>query len=488
MQNYSLREKLAVMPKEKLAFSNFAAYISINFPGYRFSRHNLLIAKALMKIEAGEMKRLIVCMPPRHGKTMQISEFFPAWYMGRNPTHQIIATAYNATRAGDVGRAVRNHMITPIHHKIFKGCTVSLDSKSVSRLATDQGGAYYSVGTGEAIVGRGANLFLIDDPIKSREEAESDTARRRLFDWYKGVAYTRLMPQNAIIAVATRWHFDDLIGRLLDEMKHENWVVLNLPAICDSEDDMLGRQIGECLWETDYPVDTLENIKVTIGTREWNAQYQQRPLPSEGGLVNIEWFQKYNWKEWFAAEAQVIMHHEEIHMPFEIRRIVMSIDTAFKESQLNDPSAITIWGETKDNCYYLLNIINKRMKYPKLKDTVIRTWQKYMKFKRGQIPVLIEDRASGQSLIQDLKRYTKIPVLARPADLNKQIRMSSVSPLIEAGRVYLPDKAPWLVEYETQMARFPLWKHDDLVDCTSQFLRWVARPQYRKNLKRKFWK
>ncbi|GAG27304.1 unnamed protein product, partial [marine sediment metagenome] len=155
--------------------------------------------------------------------------------------------------------------------------------------------------------------------------------------------------------------------------------------------------------------------------------------------------------------------------------------------QLSDPSAMTVWGETKDHNHYLLDVLNKRMKYPKLKKETIKLWEYYMQFGSGQIAMLIEDKASGQSLIQDLKRSTKIPVIAVKADVNKQVRMSSASPLIEAGRVYLPDKVPWLVEYETQHARFPLWRFDDLVDSTSQYLNWVGKPHYRK-MKRKFWK
>jgi len=485
-QQKKLYEHLKNIPPEKRAFRNFASYIALSYPDYRFSRHNLLIANALMQVEAGNIRRLIVTMPPRHGKTMQISEYFPPWYLGRNPSHQIIATTYSFERAGDVGRKVRNHMIDPMHHKIFPGCTLSLDSKSANKLATDQDGNYYSVGVGGAVIGRGANIFLIDDPVKSRQEAESETSRRKIWEWYRGVAYTRLMPQNAIIVVMTRWHFDDLVGRLLDEMAHENWVVLNLPAICDSEDDLLKREIGEALWPTDYPLGVLENIQVTIGTREWNSQYQQQPLPTEGGLINIDWFQKYNHLELVTMARS--LGHSKPYVPFGIKKFVISWDTAFKEEQLNDPSAATVWGESADNNFYLIEVVNKRMKYPALKKAAVELYEKYMGYKLGQVPVLIEDKASGQSLIQDLKHETRMPVIARPADANKQIRLSSASPLIEAGRVYLPDQAPWLVGYETQLARFPLWKNDDMVDSTSQFLNWAGKPRFKKGLRKRFWK
>ena len=481
-----LYEQLKKIPPEKMAFRNFASYVAISYPDYRFSRHNLLLINALMQVEAGNIKRLIINCPPRHGKTMLISEYFPPWYMGRNPSHQIIATTYSFERAGDTGRKVRNHMIDPMHCKIFPHCGLALDSKSANKLATDQGGEFYSVGTGGPITGRGANLFLIDDPIKSRKEADSELARNRLWEWYKGVAYTRLMPTNAIILINTRWHFDDLTGRLLEEMAHENWVVLNLPAICDSEDDLLKREIGEALWPSDYPVGVLENIQVTIGTREWNAQYQQQPLPTEGGMINIDWFNKYDHKELTVMQGSI--NQKKPYVPFGIKRFVISWDTAFKEEQLNDPSAATVWGEGADNNFYLVDVVNKRMKYPKLKKAAIELYEKYMKYGLGNVPVLIEDKASGQSLIQDLKHETRMPIIARPADANKQIRMSSASPLIEAGRVYLPDRASWLVGYETQLARFPLWKNDDMVDSTSQFLNWAGKPRFKRGLKKKFWK
>jgi len=484
-----MREKLRDIPPQKLAFKSYLSYIAFRYPSYRFSKHHILIAQALMKIESGDLKRLIVTMPPRHGKTMSISEFFPTWYIGRNPTHQIIATTYSWERSGDVGRKVRNLMIDPVHMDIFPHCTLNIGSKSINKLTTDQEGTYFSVGVGGAVVGRGANLFIIDDPVKNREEAESARSREKLWDWYRAVAYTRLMPGGAVIVVATRWHFDDLIGRLIEQMAHENWTVLNLPAICDEEDDLLGREIGTPLWETDYPIETLDLIKETIGTREWNAQYQQRPLPAKGGLMDLGWLNKYNFAKWAAIETRLVLKAtKRIEFPFELKRIVISWDTAFKEEEMNDPTAGTVWGISKDNKFYLLNVINKRMRFPALRQKVIATWEKYMALGLGAVPVLIEDKASGQSLIHDLQMNTTIPVIKVPADANKKVRFEAATPTMEAGRVYFPDKSRWLVEAETQLIRFPLWKFDDIVDSISQFLNWAVKPQYRKSKLKKFWK
>jgi predicted phage terminase large subunit-like protein len=486
----AIREELAKIPIEQLAYSRFPTYIGTQFPGYVFSKHNLMMAAALMKVESGEIPRLILNIPPRHGKSMMTGEYFPAWYLGRNPDHHVIYATYSFERASDVGRKVRNQMIMPVHKQIFKGCNVSKDAAGQNRMTTDQGGYYYAVGTGGVVIGRGANLFIIDDPIKGREEADSETFRRKLIDWYRGVAYTRLMPQNAVIIIQTRWHFDDITGYALEEMSHENWVVLNLPAICEDENDPLRREIGEALWPSHYPRERLDVIKKTIGTREWNAQYQQHPLPSEGGMIDINWLKRYNTKELAAVHVAIDIGARppmSILEKMGIKRIAISWDTAFKESQLNDPSAATVWGMATDKRFYLLGIVNERMNYPRLKQAAVDLWKRYMKWGLGPVPVLIEDKASGQSLIQDLKK-TEIPVIAINPDKNKQIRMSTASPMMESGMVYLPDETMgWVVDYETQLARFPLWKHDDLVDSTSQFLLWAVKPKFKKS-KRRFWK
>lgn len=479
------RTDLEKFTTEQLAYSFFESYIALQYPQYRFSPHNYLIAQRLKDLEAGNIRRLMIFMPPRHGKTMQVSEFFPAWYLGRNPTHQIIAATYSYERAGDVGRKVRNQLIDPIHNAVFSGCVISSDSKSANKLSTKQGGNYYSVGVGGAIVGRGANLFIIDDPIKGREDAESITARKKINDWFKAVAYTRLMPDNRIVIVMTRWHFDDLAGRLLDEGK-EKWEILSLPAIAEQK-DIIDRKPGDALWPTDYPIDVLDNIKKTVGTREWNSQYQQRPLDEEGGTVKLSWFKRYDQKLIqrydVAAQARGMLPEK----PYGIHKIILSWDTAFKESELNDPSSCTCWG-ISPNGYYLLYVYNKQMTFPRLKNMAIRIWERYMRYDMGVVGVLIEDRASGQSLIQVLNNETEIPVIPIPAEKNKRIRMEEISPIIEAGHVHLPENAPWLVKFETQMAQFPLGREDDDVDSTTQFLRWVSRPKYKRSKLRRFWK
>ena len=470
---------------EDVAFSNYPTYVKLQYPQYEFADHHLQIAEKLMEVERGDCRRLIISEPPRHGKTMLVSEFFPPWYLGRNPDRQVIAASYNFDRAGDVGRKVRNQLVDPLHNEIFPDCHISDDSQSINRLSTKEGGNYFSVGVGGAMIGRGAHLFLVDDPISGREAANSETARRKLIEWYRGVAYTRLMPGNAIIVVMTRWHFYDLVGYLLEESIGD-WDVLELPAIATSDNDPLGRKTGEALWPSRYPIKELKEIRTEVGTIEWNAQYQQRPLPAEGGMVELDWFERYDSFKLIVAETAIRMGGKP-SIPFGINKIVISCDTAFKESQLNDPTSITVWGIAKDK-NYLINCINKRLKYPDLVSTVLGTYEHYRRYDLGPITTLIEDKGSGQSLIQDLKHSTQIPVIAIPANTNKQTRMSTASPLIQAGKVALPNKASWLVRYETQIAQFPYGKEDDDVDSTSQFLNWVGAPRYKRRKFMRLWK
>lgn len=429
---------------------------------------------------------------------MLVSEFFPAWYIGRNPIHQIIAATYSFERAGDTGRKIRNQLVDPIHKTIFPACSVSSDNKGANRVSTDQGGNIFSVGVGGAMTGRGAHCLLIDDPIKDRQDAESEARQRQLRDWFKSVAYTRLMKNGKIVIILTRWSYHDLAGWLLAEKKHENWTVLSIPALCeDTSSDPLKRQYNEALWPEFYPYGTLVKIKRTIGTRDWNALYQQRPLPEEGGLVKIDWFRKYSHNKWAKYRRLKrtlrgrfnVDDYEDLH-EFRFRQIVCSWDTAFKEKEINDPSACTIWGVT-DTDAYLLFVINERFNYPRLRRCVMDVHdmnRKYYGFSAAQVPVLIEDKASGQSLIQDLRASTNIPVIAIKADANKTIRLQEVTAIIEAGKVWLPTYAMWLTDYETQLAQFPHAKHDDMVDSTSQFLRWWGKPKYTRSRRPLYWK
>lgn len=472
------------------AFSYLTSYITLQYANYVFAPYHIEIAKKLMLIEQGIIDRLIISTPPRHGKTMLVSEFFPAWYLGRNPSHQIIASTYSYERSTDVGRKVRNQLLTDIFKNTFKGFTLSSDSKSINRLSSDEGGNYFSVGVGGAITGRGADCFLIDDPIKSREDAESEINRRKLIEWYKSVAYTRLLPGGRIVVISTRWHYDDLTGYLLDE-DPDKWTVLTLPAIAEhdekSSDGRIIRKKGEALWPERYPKSKLKKIKEVIGSREWNSLYQQEPINEEGGIVRLSWFQRYDEREilQFRMTSEVTDDNPS-EAPFGIIKVAISWDTAFKESEISTPSCATIWGISKTG-YYLIHIFNEQVNFPKLKKKVLYYYDLFNKSWPGSVAILIEDKASGQSLIQVIESETTIPIIKINPELSKIIRMESVTHVIESGRVFIPNNAPWLSLFERQITQFPLGKYKDIVDSTSQFLKWVSRPRARKK-RLKFWK
>lgn len=286
-------KQLRAPTPEDFAFSRLLAYACYQWPGYRDAAHHRLIARKLEAVERGECKRLMIFMPPRHGKSMLASEFFPAWYLGRNPSHYVIASTYAQDLADDFGRKVKAQIQDPSFAAIFPGVKLAEDSQSVKRFHVDGGleigtaqkGAYYAVGAGGPLTGRGAHLLLIDDPIKNREEADSEVVRRRLKDWYRSTAYTRLMPGARIVVIQTRWHEDDLAGWLLEGAQHEGWDVLSLKAVDE----------GRALWPEQYPVETLAKIKASIGPREWAALYQQEPSSEEGTYFQRAWF-----KEWKA--------------------------------------------------------------------------------------------------------------------------------------------------------------------------------------------
>ncbi len=423
-------------------------FAKASWGGYRAAPHHRAIADRLRRVARGEIRRLMIFMPPRHGKSMLASEYFPAWYLGRNPTAQVIAATYAQGLADDFGRKVRNLVAGDVFSESFPQVSLSGDSQAANRFHTAQGGAYFAVGAGGPITGRGADLLLIDDPIKGREDAESTTLRQRLKDWYTSVARTRMMPGGAIVVIQTRWHEDDLAGWLLREHSHEGWEVLNLPALAEPG-DQLGRVEGEPLWPAAYPLAELETIRRAIGSRDWAALYQQRPAPVKGGLVKTAWFQRYK-----AAPAN----------PY---RILQSWDTGLKAAEVNDPSVCTTWAET-DTGYYLLDVLARRLEYPDLRRAVQSMAEKW-----EPTLVLVEDKASGQSIVQDIRQNTTIPVLPIEPKGDKVVRLMAVSALIESGRVFLPESAPWLADYEAELASFPNATHDDQVDSTSQALNYL---------------
>jgi predicted phage terminase large subunit-like protein len=430
-----------------LARADLACYSIVQWPPFELAAHHRIVVEKLEAVERGEIRRLMIFLPPRHGKSLLATQMFPAWYLGRHPDRFVISASYGQELADDFGRNVRNLINSPIHRTLFPTCRLADDAASMRRFNTLAGGSYYAVGRGGPITGRGAHLLILDDLLKDREEAQSETVRRNLHAWYAHVAYTRLQPGGAIVLIATRWHEDDLAGRLLNEHANENWVVVSLPAIAEVDESF--RRSGEALWPERFPLADLQRIRQSVGSAAWASLYQQRPAAAEGAIFKRDWIRTYR------------------DPPNSFQKIIQSWDTAFKTGAENDYSVLTTWGVT-ENGYFLLSFWRERAEFPELKRQVssqAEQWKPHA--------ILIEDKASGQSLLQELRLATRFPLLPIKVDGDKRARAEAVTPLFEAGRIFVPESAPWLDTYLDELAVFPAGTHDDAVDSTTQALNYL---------------
>ena len=378
-------------------------------------------------------------MPPRHGKSEQVTVRYSAWFLENDPTQRIILGAYNSTLSEKFSRKIRRIVQSRI--------SLNTERKSVAEWETELEGGLRAAGVGGGVTGMGANLIIIDDPVKSREEANSDAYQEKTWDWYKDDIYSRLEPNGAIILIQTRWNQNDLAGRILDSEDGRNWRVINLPAEAE-ENDLLGREVGEALCPERYDEKALADIKLVQGA-SYQALYQQRPSAVEGEIFLRKWWRFYK------------------ELPL-IEKIVQSWDTAFKDKQENDYSVCTTWGFGY-NGYYLLHVWKGKVQYPQLKETV-----KLLANKFNPEEILIEDKASGQSIIQELQASTRLAIKPIKVDRNKIARANASTPLIECGKVFLPENANWygttVLGFIDNLSSFPNAAHDDEVDSTTQFL------------------
>ena len=413
-------------------------------PSFETVPHLELLAEKLEAVARGELKRLIVIMPPRHGKTEMCSIRFPAWYLGSHPQAQIIGCSYAENLAYSNSYAIRETILGERYQRLWKQ---SLDVQGSVRwqLAGKENkrSSYIAAGIGGGITGEGADILLIDDPIKNSEEANSPLFRDKQWQWYTTTARTRLQPNGAIIVILTRWHKDDLAGRLLEQAKADpkadQWEVLHLKALTEQPDGTI-----KVLWPSRYSLEALEAIRAN-GARDFAALFQGDPVAAEGNIIKREWWKYYRETPNFI-------------------RVIQSWDTAFKDKTGADYSVCTTWGETATGCY-LLNVWRGKVEFPELKRTAVNLYDR-----DNPSAVLVEDKASGQSLIQELRRDTKLPVIPVKVDTDKTARVNATSPLIEAGKVFLPESAHWLYDYIEELSAFPAGEHDDQVDSTTQAL------------------
>lgn len=406
-------------------------------PGYERPAHIQRIADSLEALECGDINRLMILMPPRHGKSELASTMFPSWFLARNPGKQIISASYNEELSSDFGRKVRDRVSEEEFTAVFPDAKIKDTSHSACRWHLQTGSQYIASGVGGSITGRGADVGIIDDPIKDRKSAESLVIRNAVWDWYTSTFYTRLMPGGRIVLIQTRWHQDDLAGRLLEAEKHggDKWTILNLPAINEQ---------GEALWPEWFPLEQLERIRRVIGPRDWAALYQQSPTAPGGNIFKREWF-------------RFLPFHQFPQLD-EYEDLIQIWDTAFKEEQENDPCACMTLG-LKQNNFYLVDVLNRRMEWPEL---MREADVQYRKFHPRLI--LIEDKASGISLIQALSFSTLLPVFPVQAIDSKVARATSVTGLVESSRCIVPEDAIWADAFLSQLCNFPNDVHDDMVD------------------------
>jgi len=445
---------------EEDARNNLAWFIEYDGRGaWQSAPHLELLCSKLEAVERGEILRLMVFMPPRHGKSHVVSKKFPAWYLGRNPDNDIIISSYSADLAYDFSRIARN-TLREWGPRLWD-VELADDSSAVGRWGIKgHRGGLVAAGVGGPITGRGAHVAIIDDPFKNWEEAQSQVIRDKVWEWYKSTFRTRLAPGGAIVLVMTRWHLDDLAGRLLEEMLKggEEWEIVCLPAVAESRiilvkgkielPDPLGRKPGEILWPERYSAQELCTIKTTLGSYLWNALYQQHPSPSKGGILKRTW-----WK--FYQEA-----------PSKFDEVIQSWDCTFKDLKTSDFVVGQVWGRVGAD-KYLLDQTRDRMDIIATMNAIRSLSAKWPQARAK----LVEDKANGPAVIQMLRK--EIPgLIAVNPEGGKVARAQAVSPDIEAGDVYLPDPsiAPWIHDFIEECAAFPNGPHDDQVDAMTQAL------------------
>lgn len=440
--------------KARAGLIDFTKYTN---PSYEAAIHHLLIAEKLEAVERGEIKRLMITMPPRHGKSELASRRFPAYFMGRNTGKQIIAASYNSDLSNDFGREVRNIVDSPEFGALFP-VKLSQDSKAANRWHTDSGGMYVAAGVGTAITGRGADILLIDDPFKDREEADSENRRERVWDWYTSTAYTRLMPGGAIVIINTRWHDDDLSGKLLAEQDHggDKWDLLSLPAINSN---------GDALWPSWYPLDRLEQIRNVLPARDWNSLYQQNPIPDDGDYFKSAWFGEYD------------------QLP-EKMQIYGASDYAVTDGG-GDWTEHGIFGVDLNSNVYVLDWWRGQTAadawIESQCDLIVKHEPLIWFGESGPIRRSVEPFMIRR--MSERGAFCRMEWMASISD--KPTRARSIQAVASMGKLFLPKNAVWKGEVLAQLLRFPAGKHDDAVDVFSLIGRALQHVRAPKIIKRK---
>ena len=431
---------------QKLVTGDFLNFVKYMWPEFIEGKHHRDISQKFNDLSTGKINRLIVNMPPRHTKSEFASYFLPAWMIGKNPNLKIIQATHTADLAIDFGRKTKNLVDDEKYHEMFD-TRLQEDSQAAGKWKTEQGGEYFAAGVGGAITGRGADLLIIDDPHKEQDLKGDGSAFDKAWTWYMSGPRQRLQPGGKIVLVMTRWSTKDLTGKLIQEMANEDgdtWDIVELPAILPNK---------QPVWPEYWDIKELEKTRASIPVSNWNAQYMQQPTAEEGAIIKREW-----WMDWTGKN------------PPPIEFTIQSYDTAFLKKTSSDFSAITTWGifKTEDTGYniILLNAFKDRYEFPELRRLA---HQEYLDHRPDS--VIIEAKASGIPLTHEL-REMGIPVINfTPSKGNdKHVRVASIAPLFEAGKVWAPMHEHFAQEVVEECAAFPHGDHDDYVDSMTQAL------------------
>lgn len=453
------------------ARNNLRMFVCVSMPTYSMGWVHRKICTELdaflAAVVAKKSPRLMLTMPPRMGKSELASRRFPAYVLGRYPDMSIIGTSYGADLASRMNRDVQRIMETPIYAELFPES--SLSGKAVRTSATGSylrnsdifeivghKGGYRSSGVGGGITGMGCDIAIVDDPFKSRAEADSPTVRENVWEWYTSTLYTRLAPGGGVIIINTRWHMDDLSGRLLEAERMgegDKWRVVNFPAIAETDEEH--RKAGEALHPERYPLEQLLAIKKAIGTRDWEALYQQHPTPDGGNIFKKEWLRYYTPSD----------------LPDCFDQVLLSWDMTFKEGDDNDYVVGQAWGR-KGADKFLLDQVRARMGFTDTISAFKGLANKWPQASRK----LVEDKANGPAVIDSLKHAVSGIIPVTP-DGSKTARAYAVTTAFEAGNVFIPHPhtCAWANEYIAELTQFPGAMHDDQVDATTQALRDMER-------------
>lgn len=438
----------------RMAASNLSVFLDYVFPNYDRQWFHTLIAHKCQQLIDGTLgsDRLMLFLPPQHGKSQIVSRALPAWAMGANPDIKIVSCSYSGELASQFSRAVQRIIISDEYAMTFPSTRLAESSDKGYQRQVDyfdivgHGGFYKAVGVGGSLTGTPVDLGIIDDPVKDAIEAGSQTYRNRIWDWYTDVFLTRLHNRSKQILIMTRWHEDDLAGRLL-EREPEAWTVVTIPAVREdltmAEDP---RKVGEALWEERHSIVRLMDVEKR-SPRTYAAIYQQRPTIAGGNIIKRDWFKH--------------IKVSEFNRIYEGEPITFFIDTAYTDKTSNDPSGIIATTKIGGDVY-VTHAAKVNMKFPDLLRFVPQYAQEHGYTHRSTIR--IEPKANGLSVIDQLKETTGLNVVSTPSPRDsKETRLYAVSPTVESGRVVLVDGS-WNEAFEDEVCGFPSKPHDEYVD------------------------